>query len=43
MPVGLQVVGRPEGEEAVLALVSVIQAAHSIGLPPLVRPSTATA
>ena len=37
MPVGLQVVGRPEGEETVLALMSALQAAHPIGLPPLVR------
>jgi amidase len=43
MPVGLQVVGRPEGEETVLALMSSLQAAHPIGLPPLVRPTAAGA
>jgi amidase len=33
MPVGLQIVGRPEGEEAVLALAARIQEANPIGLP----------
>jgi amidase len=36
MPVGLQVVGRPEGEESVLALMATLQNAHAIGAPPLV-------
>jgi amidase len=35
LPVGLQIVGRPQGEEAVLALAHQIQVAHPIGLPPL--------
>ena len=35
MPVGLQVVGRPSGEESVLALASVIQCMHPIGTPPV--------
>jgi amidase len=34
MPVGLQVVGRPEGEEAVLALAGRIQKICPIGAPP---------
>jgi amidase len=33
MPVGLQVVGPPEGEEAVLALAQVLQDLHPIGGP----------
>jgi amidase len=33
LPVGLQIVGKPFGEEAVLALAKVIQEAHPIGLP----------
>ncbi len=33
MPVGLQVVGPPDGEESVLALASAVQAARPIGLP----------
>jgi amidase len=37
MPVGLQIVGRPEGEEAVLALAGVVQDMHPIGAPPLVH------
>ena len=37
MPVGLQVVGRPQGEEAVLALMGAVQAANPIGVPPMVR------
>ncbi len=37
LPVGLQIVGPPEGEEAVLALAAVVQDAHPIGAPPLVR------
>lgn len=36
LPVGLQIVGRPEGEEAVLALAGVVQEMHPIGAPPLV-------
>lgn len=35
LPVGLQVVGRPRGEEQVLALAAAIQAANPIGLPRL--------
>lgn len=34
MPVGMQIVGRPEGEEAVLALAAALQAGCPIGLPP---------
>ncbi|HEX7024848.1 MAG TPA: amidase, partial [Gemmatimonadales bacterium] len=34
MPVGLQIVGRPEGEEAVLALAGLVQDLHPIGTPP---------
>jgi amidase len=37
LPVGLQIVGRPFGEEAVLALAGVVQQANPIGLPPLAR------
>ncbi len=33
LPVGLQIVGKPFGEESVLALAGVIQEAHLIGLP----------
>ncbi len=35
LPVGLQIVGRPHGEEEVLALAAEIQRQHPIGLPPL--------
>lgn len=35
LPVGLQIVGRPQGEEAVLALAKQVQAACPIGLPGL--------
>jgi len=35
LPVGLQIVGPPEGEEAVLAVAKVIQEMHPIGAPPL--------
>ena len=35
LPVGLQVVGPPRGEEAVLALAHAIQRRHPIGSPPL--------
>jgi hypothetical protein len=35
--VGLQIVGCPEGEEAVLGLAQVIQEMHPIGAPPMVR------
>ena len=37
MPVGLQIVGRPEGEETVLALAAAVAARHPIGAPPLAR------
>jgi amidase len=37
LPVGLQIVGRPFGEEAVLALAAKVQEAFPIGLPPLDR------
>ena len=33
MPVGIQIVARPEGEEAVLALAGAVQALRPIGLP----------
>ncbi len=33
LPVGLQIVGRPFGEEEVLALAKVVQGLHPIGLP----------
>jgi amidase len=36
LPVGLQIVGRPFGEEAVLALAATVQEACPIGLPPMV-------
>ena len=35
LPVGLQIVGRPSGEEAVLALAAQVQERHPIGHPPL--------
>jgi amidase len=35
LPVGLQLVGGPFGEEAVLALAGAVQTANPIGLPPL--------
>ncbi len=41
LPVGLQVVGPPQGEETVLALASRIQAARPIGVPQ-VTPAPAT-
>lgn len=34
MPVGMQIVGPPEGEETVLALAATLQSACPIGLPP---------
>ncbi len=37
LPVGLQIVGRPRGEESVLALAASIQNACPIGLPRLAR------
>jgi amidase len=37
LPVGLQIVGRPFGEEAVLALAGKVQETFPIGLPPLER------
>ena len=37
LPVGLQLVGGPTGEEAVLALAGAVQRAFPIGLPPLDR------
>jgi len=37
LPVGLQIVGRPYGEEAVLALAAKVQEAFPIGLPSLER------
>jgi amidase len=33
MPVGLQIVGRPQGEEAVLALAAEVQNRHPLALP----------
>ena len=33
MPVGLQIVGRPDAEEGVLALAATLQRANPIGLP----------
>ena len=36
LPVGVQIVGRPEGEEAVLALARAIQELCPVGPPPLV-------
>ena len=38
MPVGLQIVGPPEGEERVLALASLVQQQQPIGAPPVDRP-----
>jgi amidase len=35
LPVGLQVVGGPQREEAVLAVAQEVQAARPIGRPPL--------
>jgi amidase len=35
LPVGLQIVGKPMGEEAVLALTKLVQDARGIGLPEL--------
>ena len=37
MPVGLQMVGRPMGEESLLALAALVQQVHPIGLPALDR------
>jgi Asp-tRNA(Asn)/Glu-tRNA(Gln) amidotransferase A subunit family amidase len=37
LPVGLQIVGRPFGEEAVLALAAKIQEACPIRLPSVIR------
>ncbi len=37
LPVGLQIVGRPQGEEAVLALASAVEQLRPIGPPPLAR------
>ena len=42
LPVGVQIVGPPQGEEAVLAMARVIQEAHPIGLPSF-RPSDRSA
>jgi Asp-tRNA(Asn)/Glu-tRNA(Gln) amidotransferase A subunit family amidase len=33
MPVGLQIVGRPQGEEEALALAGLVQRMQPIGLP----------
>jgi amidase len=41
LPVGLQIVGRALGEEAVLALAGKVQVAYPIGLPNLTRLETA--
>ena len=35
LPVGLQIVGKPQGEEAVLALASLVQRRHPLGRPTL--------
>jgi amidase len=43
LPVGLQVVGPPQGEEAVLALAAQIQAADPIGLPQVTAAVRSTA
>jgi amidase len=37
MPVGLQIVGRPQHEGAVLALAGAIQRRHPLGAPPLIE------
>lgn len=37
MPVGLQIVGRPQGEEGVLALAAEVERLRPVGLPPLTR------
>ena len=37
MPVGLQVVGRPRAEEAVLGMMRAVQEARPVGLPPVPR------
>jgi amidase len=37
LPVGLQIVGKPHGEEAVLALAAEVQRQRTIGSPPFVR------
>jgi amidase len=42
LPVGVQVVGPPQGEETVLALASRIQAAKPIGLPSVVATAAPT-
>lgn len=39
LPVGLQLVGPPQGEEAVLALASRVEARHPLGPPPVLRPA----
>ena len=41
MPVGMQIVGPPEGEEAVLALAAALQAACPVGPSPLPEPGQA--
>ncbi|MGH7675082.1 MAG: amidase [Gemmatimonadales bacterium] len=41
LPVGLQIVGRPMGEEAVLALARRVQELRPIGRPPLCAPPSA--
>ena len=43
LPVGLQIVGGPMGEEAVLALAGRVQELCPLGLPPLARVGSATA
>ena len=40
LPVGLQIVGKPFGEEALLALAAQVEALHPIGRPPLLREAT---
>ena len=39
MPVGMQIVGRPLGEEAVLALAARLERANPIGRPPMLAPA----